>query len=251
MTGELLKIGCCGFPVVKTKYAENFQVMEVQQTFYQPPRISTLQKWRALMPSEFEFTLKAWQIITHPAQSPTYRRLKVKLTPEEYEDCGAFQLTPMVRQAWETTRNCAEALSACHVLFQCPASFTPVSQNISHMRAFFGSVDRGNLKFLWEPRGDWPEGLIFSLCRELDLVHVVDPFLARSVTDDFVYFRLHGGKGFKHIFSDEELGIIASLIPARKPAYVMFNNINMWKDAARFQYLIHGDELLKSNLQVP
>jgi uncharacterized protein YecE (DUF72 family) len=248
MAKEFHKIGCCGFPVVKTKHAENFQVMEVQQTFYQPPRISTLQKWRALMPSEFEFTIKAWQIITHPARSPAYRRLKVKLTSEEYEQCGAFQLTPIVRQAWETTRNCAEALSARHILFQCPASFTSVSQNISQMRAFFGSVDRGNLKFLWEARGDWPEGLISSLCRELDLVHVVDPFLARSVTEDFVYLRLHGGKDFKHVFSEEDLETIASLIPARKPAYVMFNNINMWEDAARFQYLMNG-ELLKSNLK--
>jgi uncharacterized protein YecE (DUF72 family) len=238
MAKEFHKIGCCGFPVIKTKYAENFQVMEVQQTFYQPPGISTLQKWRALMPSEFEFTLKAWQIITHPAQSPTYRRLKMKLTPEEYQQCGAFKPTRIVRQAWETTRNCAEALSARHILFQCPASFTPASQNISQMRTFFGSVERGNLKFLWEPRGDWSEGLIYSLCRELNLVHVVDPFLARSVTKDFVYLRLHGGKDFKHIFSDDELGIIANLIPAGKPAYVMFNNRNMWEDAARFQYLM-------------
>jgi uncharacterized protein YecE (DUF72 family) len=231
------KTGCCGFPVVKEKYAVCFQVVEVQQTFYQPPKISTLQNWRALMPDDFEFTLKAWQIITHTAKSPTYRRLKTKLTEEEYIQCGAFQNTPIVQCAWETTRACAKALSASLVLFQCPASFTPTPQNISQMRVFFTSIERHGLKLLWEPRGNWPEGLVLSLCRELNLVHVVDPFLSRSVTMDFIYLRLHGGKDFKHVFSDEELLVVAGLIQAGKPAYVMFNNINMWEDARRFQLL--------------
>jgi uncharacterized protein YecE (DUF72 family) len=232
-----VKIGCCGFPVVKGKYAGRFQVVEVQQTFYQPPKISTLQNWRALMPDHFEFTLKVWQIITHTAKSPTYRRLKKKLTEEEHVQCGGFQNTPIVQCAWETTRACAKALSASLVLFQCPASFTPISKNLAQMRRFFTSIERGNLKLLWEPRGKWSEGLVLSLCQELNLVHVVDPFLSRSVTNDFIYFRLHGGKDFKHVFSDEELRMVAGLIRAGKPAYIMFNNINMWEDARRFQLL--------------
>ena len=238
MSVAFSKIGCCGFPVVKERYAERFQVVEVQQTFYEPPKISTLQNWRSLVPDNFEFTLKAWQIITHAAKSPTYRRLKTKLTQEEYNQCGAFQSTPIAQRAWKITRACAEALSARLVLFQCPASFTPAPQNIAQMRGFFNSIERRNLKLLWEPRGNWPVDLVLSLCRELDLVHVVDPFLAHSVTPDFIYFRLHGGKDFKHVFSDEELRKIASLIPAGKPAYVMFNNIKMWEDARRFQLLM-------------
>jgi uncharacterized protein YecE (DUF72 family) len=232
------KIGCCGFPVVKEKYAGHFHVVEVQQTFYQPPKISTLQNWRALVPENFEFTLKAWQIITHAAKSPTYRRLKTKLTGEEYEQCGAFQNTPIVQCAWETTRACAKALAARLVLFQCPASFTPTPKNIFQMRRFFTAIERGALKLLWEPRGNWPDDLVLSLCRELNLVHVVDPFLSRPVTTDLIYLRLHGGKDFKHVFSDEELRKVAQLIPADKPAYVMFNNIKMWEDARRFQLLV-------------
>lgn len=231
------RIGCCGFPVVKEKYAGRFQVVEVQQTFYQPPRISTLENWRALMPDHFEFTLKAWQIITHTAKSPTYRRLKTKLTEAEYAQCGAFQNTLIVQSAWETTRACAKALSAGLVLFQCPASFTPLPKNVAQMRRFFASIERDGLKLLWEPRGSWPDDLVRSLCRELNLIHVVDPFLSRSVTTDFIYLRLHGGKGFKHVFSDEELRMVAGLIPAGTPGYVMFNNISMWEDARRFQLL--------------
>lgn len=235
------KIGCCGFPVVKAKYAERFQVVEVQQTFYQPPKISTLKNWRTQMPDNFEFTLKAWQIITHNAKSPTYRRLKTKLTTEEYEQCGAFQATPIVQRAWETTLACAEALAVSLVLFQCPASFTPTPQNIVQMRVFFASIERRNLELLWEPRGNWPESLVSSLCSELNLTHVVDPFLSQSVAKNLFYLRLHGGKDFKHIFSDEELQTIARLVPTNKPAYIMFNNISMWEDAHRLQFLMDNE----------
>ena len=127
------KIGCCGIPLPKPEYARRFPVAEVQQTFYQPPRLATLQHWRMLMPPPFEFALKAWQLITHTAKSPTYRRLKTKLTPIELEQCGGFRWTPMVQQAWETTRACAEALKARLLLFQCPASFTPAPENVDQM----------------------------------------------------------------------------------------------------------------------
>jgi uncharacterized protein YecE (DUF72 family) len=233
-----LKVGCCGFPVTKVKYAQSFNVVEVQQTFYQPPQISTLQKWRAMMPAHFEFTLKAWQLITHTAKSPTFRRLKIKLTPGELEQCGSFRNTPMVNNAWDVTRACAAALGASLVLFQCPASFTPGEENVAQMREFFTTVERGKLKLLWEPRGKWPEALVRLLCQELDLIHVVDPFLSRPVTKDLPYLRLHGGKGFKHVFTAEELQNIAELVPVNKPAYVMFNNIKMWDDAGRFKTLV-------------
>ena len=81
---------------------------------------------------------------------------------------------------------------------------------------------------------------MLSLCQELDLLHVVDPFLSRSVTPDFIYFRLHGGKDFKQIFSDEQLRKVASVVPAGKPAYIIFNNIKMWEDARRFQRLMNN-----------
>lgn len=35
-------IGCCGFPMARERYFARFPVVEVQQTFYRPPRIETL-----------------------------------------------------------------------------------------------------------------------------------------------------------------------------------------------------------------
>jgi uncharacterized protein YecE (DUF72 family) len=235
-----LKVGCCGFPVDKVKYAQSFDVVEVQQTFYQPPQIATLQKWRGMVPEQFTFTLKAWQLITHASKSPTFRRLKTKLIPKQLDECGSFRDTPIVNDAWDVTCACAEALGANLVLFQCPASFVPTEQNIGQMRIFFTTIKRNNLKLLWEPRGKWPDALVQSLCQELNLIHVVDPFLSRPVTCELLYLRLHGGKDFSHVFTAEELQYVAGLIPADRPAYVMFNNRQMWDDAARFQSLIRS-----------
>jgi uncharacterized protein YecE (DUF72 family) len=237
MLSDVLKIGCCGFPKPKEVYAAHFPVGEVQQTFYQPPLIATLQRWRALVPEQFEFTLKAWQLITHIAASPTFRRLKMKLTSEELNQCGSFQFTATTKMTWETSWRCAEALKAKRILFQCPASFQSNPKNVAQMHQFFSSIDRHGLTCIWEPRGDWKPDLVQSLCKELKLIHAVDPFVSRSVTPEFIYFRLHGGKGFKHVYTLDELRFLRNQIGPSLPAYVLFNNIKMFEDASNFQQL--------------
>jgi uncharacterized protein YecE (DUF72 family) len=232
-----VKTGCCGFRMAQREYVQTFPVVEVQQTFYQPPQICTLEKWRADAPPDFEFTLKAWQLITHESRSPTYRRLKRELSEEEREECGSFRRTAIVREAWEVTRACAVALKARLVLFQCPASFTPSSQHIADMRRFFTSIERDGLRFLWEPRGGWPDEIVRELCAELELAHVVDPFAARTLTPQLCYFRLHGRKGFRYVYEDDELEELLRMLPREPTSYVLFNNVRMAQDAARFQAL--------------
>lgn len=241
MTKLLAKAGCCGFRSTQSEYAALFSVVEVQHTFYQPPQIATLERWRAAAPKNFEFTIKAWQLITHEARSPTYRRLKRELTDEERAGCGAFRLTPIVREAWDVTRACANALKATRVLFQCPASFKPTPENLKRMRAFFSTIERGKLRFYWEPRGLWAGDVVRGLCDELDLVHVVDPFSARTVTTARErYFRLHGrGGNWRYQYETSELEELLTMLPRGKTSYVFFNNVRMHEDAARFQELVH------------
>jgi uncharacterized protein YecE (DUF72 family) len=230
-----VKTGCCGFRMAQREYVQSFPVVEVQQTFYQPPQISTLEKWRADAPPDFEFTLKAWQLITHESRSPTYRRLKRQLNDEEREECGSFRPTAIVKEAWEVTRACACALNARLILFQCPASFTPTSEHIKNLRRFFNGIERDGLQFLWEPRGGWPDNAVRELCSELELIHVVDPFAARTLTPQLCYFRLHGRKGFRYVYEDDELEELLSMLPRGRTSYVLFNNVRMAQDAARFQ----------------
>ena len=224
--------------MAQAEYTGRFPVVEVQQTFYQPPAVETLKGWREDAPPDFEFTLKAWMLITHEARSPVYRRLKRVLTEAEREGTGGFRASKIVREAWAKTLSCIEALDARRVLFQCPASFTPVAPNIKRLRRFFSSIERPNkLQLLWEPRGDWPREVTGALCRELELVHVVDPFAARTTTPEFCYFRLHGRRGFRYVYEEDELEELYEMLPHSQTSYVLFNNVRMREDAARFQEL--------------
>jgi uncharacterized protein YecE (DUF72 family) len=233
-----MRIGTSGFRTNKTAYAELLSCVEIQHTFYQPPQIKTLEKWRAEVPESFEFAVKAWQLITHEAKSPTYKRLKKTLTETEREEAGSFKPTAIVREAWEMTLACAKALQAKTILFQCPASFKPYTENISNLKEFFSKIKRGKLNLVWEPRGDWNDKTIKELCDELDLWHVVDPFEKTTVTPDRRYYRLHGRGGWRYKYEEDELEELAALMPKNKPSYVFFNNIYMTEDALKFKEII-------------
>jgi uncharacterized protein YecE (DUF72 family) len=236
-----IRIGLCGFTMSYEDYLHEYQLVEVQQTFYDPPRELTMRRWRAQAPSDFEFTIKAWQLITHDAASPTYRRLRTPLTAADRAAAGGFQLTPVVLRAWQTTLDCAALLRATAILFQCPASFRPTPENLDRMRAFFGSIYRpSGVRLLWEPRGPWPADVVAAACQQLGLVHVVDPFVSATVTPEQTYFRLHGTTGARHVYSDAELAQLAGMLPAAPsyPAYVLFNNLPRIGDARRFRLIL-------------
>ena len=234
----MLKIGLCGFTMSAAEYFETFPVVEVQQTFYEPPAAGTLERWRGQAPPAFEFTIKAWQIVTHASTSTTYRRLKTPLTERQKAECGRFQWNDTTRMAWDRTRACARILRATAILFQCPASFRPTGENADNMRRFFSAIERPpGLRSLWEPRGPWPDDLVAALCRELDLTHVVDPFLRKPVTAGLTYVRLHGRGSHYTSYTDAELATLKAELPLSGETYAMFNNIPRVGDARRFAKL--------------
>ncbi len=241
----MLRLGCCGWSEAKAKYFADFSAVEIQTTFYEPPSIELARKWRSLAPDSFHFCLKAWQLITHTPASPTYRRLKSKLSPAECELVGSFRPTEQVCLAWERTASFARALRAKVVLFQCPASFRPEKENIANLRSFFSSIDREEFQFAWEPRGDWPQEIVRHLCGDLNLIHCIDPFKADPAALDTsgpIYWRLHGRGGYSYRYSDEDLQHLLRMLTTHSkqngPAYILFNNIWMKDDALRFQTLL-------------
>jgi len=241
----VIKVGCCGFPIKRREYAAHLRVVEVQQTFYQPPQPATALRWRQEMPQEFEFCLKAWQLITHNARSPTYRRLRRPLSRDEQEQAGSFRNTPLVRQAWEATRKIALALRASLIVFQCPASFAPTPENLANLRNFFGTTAKEDFLFAWEPRGDWPRSLVTDLCQELGLIPAVDPFATLPDPGHLAYFRLHGKGGYRYSYRDADFAELAEFLAGYQEAYVLFNNLTMWNDARRFAAFIRGDSAAK------
>jgi uncharacterized protein YecE (DUF72 family) len=228
-----IKVGCCGFAAAQKKYFELFKVIEIQQTFYQIPEIRTAEKWRNAAPPDFEFTMKAWQLITHVPSSPTYRRLRERINPARKDRYGGFRATMEVIGAWDRTEAFARALGASIIVFQCPASFTPLEQNAKNMRTFFNKIDRKGFTFAWEPRSAWPDELIKMLCEKLDLIHCVDPFRNESLSGRISYFRLHGITSYADTYTNEELKILRKK-STQKSNYVMFNNRTMKDDALRF-----------------
>ena len=238
-----MKLGMCGFTIGAAAYVKQFSVVEVQQTFYDPPPLATIEKWRAQAPDDFEFTMKAWQVITHLGTSRTYRRLRRAFSDEERSEAGGFRVNPTTLSAWNTTLEARRALRATAVLFQCPASFRATDQNVAAMHEFFGRIERPpGVRLLWEPRGPWPDDLVLGLCRELGLVHAVDPFIRPSLTPELLYWRLHGNKSHYANYDDDELRQIIAWLPrdSSVDAYVMFNNIPRVKDVRRFRELLSG-----------
>src|SRR5215471_15391388 len=239
-----VKVGCCGIPIGLSRYASTFDVVEVQQTFYQPPAPSTLEQWNKKVPGGFEFTLKAWQLITHEASSPTYRRLREKLDEGQRREAGAFRSTPVVMMAWRRTLECARALGTQWILFQCPARFAPTPENKANLRRFFREIEspRGwctaRLAYVWEPRGEWKASEVRELCEELQLVHGVDPLQQSPVTAGPAYFRLHGRTGYRYRYTETDLKQLLEKVRPFDLCYVFFNNISMLEDARSFQKLI-------------
>jgi len=229
----MIKIGCCGFPVARKKYFSNLNLVEVQKTFYRPPSLDVAKKWKEESPSHFEYTIKAWQLITHSPKSPTYRKAGIDVkNPENY---GLFKPTKEVFDAWEETKKIANILHAKIIVFQCPPSFEEKKEHVENMREFFSSIGK-NFLYAWEPRGKWDKEMVRGICEEMHLIHCVDPFKEESVYGKPAYFRLHGKGGYKYDYSQDELKELLSL--CKKDTYCLFNNTAMYKNAMEFKEMV-------------
>ncbi len=57
-----VRLGLCGFTMGAAAYFEEFPVVEVQQTFFEPPRDAWLVRWRRQAPLRFVVYLK-WLVL--------------------------------------------------------------------------------------------------------------------------------------------------------------------------------------------
>ncbi|MCS7119938.1 MAG: DUF72 domain-containing protein [Nitrososphaerota archaeon] len=222
----MIRVGCCGFPTSRDTYIKNFNMVELNSTFYKYPNDKTVKKWRSEVPAEFEFTVKAHQDITHKFR---------------------FDLEASI-EPFERMKKICKGLESAILVFQTPASFKP--EFLEQATRFFGAVNREELILAWETRGpSWEsreasESLKASL-EVLEVAHVTDPFKVMPVyVGRTAYFRLHGlGKDlYYYQYTDRELIRLHDLIKPFsikcKQVYVLFNNLSMFEDAKRFQSLL-------------
>jgi uncharacterized protein YecE (DUF72 family) len=241
-----LKVGCCGFAGSMHDYYEKFDVVEVQQTFYKLPKESTLSRWRLEAPGDFEFTVKAYQAVTHPKTSPTWRRAGRDVSSRLPEDIGHLKPSPVNFEAWTKTVEAMKILKAKICLVQCPPSFTATEENIENMRRFFSEVDREGVEVAWEPRHRSWYGDLDKMRRLLDslsLIDVVDIFKREPLSSHPIgYIRLHGLGGdvnYSYKYSEADLrnlkDRIIKLCSLKKLVYVFFNNVTMKRDSLTFK----------------
>jgi uncharacterized protein YecE (DUF72 family) len=232
--------------VARRKYYDSFDLVEIQSTFYKLPRESTAMRWRDQAPSHFEFAVKAWQAITHPTTSPTWRRTGLEIPKSKRAGYG--HLTPSREnfEAWTRTLEICDILRARICLIQCPPSFRPNPVNTRNLTRFLTEIDRHGMIIAWEPRGDWLDKpqLIRAPCKKLNLIHVVDPLRRMpAAATNLAYLRLHGlgprETNYSYRYSETDLRQLLTAIDRRERAgceecYVLFNNISMFDDAQKF-----------------
>ncbi len=251
----MIKIGTCGYRYYKPgedweenyksklqAYSDAYPCVEINRTFYSLPKLETAKRWSEEAYEDFEFTMKAWQALTHTTDSPTWSKNKEYLTEDQKKNFGYLRPNEEVFDAWYETKKIAEALEAKVVVLQTPPSFECIEENKENMREFFQEIDKGELNIAWEPRGDWTENEdeIRKICSEFDLIHSVDIMRKRPVSkNDIVYVRSHGLNedlyDYDYNYSQEELmklaGRLKGLDRDFEKVYCMFNNFEMFENA--------------------
>jgi uncharacterized protein YecE (DUF72 family) len=122
-------------------YAERFDAVEINNTFYRMPKAEVLNAWAAQVPAAFTFALKAPQRITH------FQRLK-----DAGESVGEFL---------KVVRVLKERLGP--VLFGLPPNF---KKDVPRLREFLGLLpDQVRVAFEFRHES-WMDEEVFSLLRQ-------------------------------------------------------------------------------------
>lgn len=231
-------------------YAEHFDVVEVNSSFYGPPTPDTTKKWAARTPAGFEFCLKLHQQFTHPEM---YKRSALGDLPEASEAALA-ELARVTAADVGRFKDGLEPLAVAGklggLLAQFPASFHDTPAN------------RDYLSWLLETFREYPIAVELRhktwSDRHGETVQLLDRFHAAWTQIDepkfrfsirqnwlpnvegFSYMRLHGRNAaqwwrhqasedrYNYLYSAEELEPIAETAKATaaivRKAYLFMNN---------------------------
>lgn len=203
-------------------YSKAFNFVEVNSTFYEIPPLKQVEKWRRMVPQDFQFTVRAHQTITH--------KNRLQPTPETLED-------------FQEIRKICEILKAEIIHFQTPPSLKMEHASIENLRNFLSSVNLGKVRIAFEVRGSSPGQLppeLVKTMQEHNMIHCID--LSNNempaYNSDILYSRLFG-KGHHNVYepTDEELRRIDKKASKGnfKKVILSFHFTKMYKDAARLK----------------
>ena len=152
-------------------YAERFDTVEVNNTFYQLPQLSTFTNWREIVPENFKFAVKASRFITH------MKKLKDPKTSSEKFFQGSERLENKLGP----------------ILFQLPPGW---QVNADRLAVFLEAIPSGH-RYVFEFRNEsWLQKEVFDLLRQHNAAFCIHDFRGkdspREITADFTYMRMHG-----------------------------------------------------------
>ena len=193
-------------------YAEHFDTVEVNSTFYGQPRVDVCRKWAERTPRGFEFSVKLYQKFTHPEMFK--RSLAASLSKADarltFDEPGERELLDTVARPNQSDldlfRFGIEPLAAAGklgaLLAQFPASFKDTPASRDHLgqllRAFQGYPVAVELR-----HRSWSDGIgdTLALLNEFAAawVQIDEPKFRFSIrqnqlpnVEGFHYMRLHG-----------------------------------------------------------
>ncbi|HYK90815.1 MAG TPA: DUF72 domain-containing protein [Acidobacteriota bacterium] len=174
--------------------AEYFDAIEINSSFYRPPRPDDAASWarRVRNNPRFKFTAKAWQRLSH--------EITKEAQPTLVADCNEVRrsLAPLME---------AGVLGA--VLVQFPWSFKNTPENADHLEKLFRRLHSFPLA-LEVRHGSWSSEAFYALLREnrVSFCNIDQPVIGDSlrlsahVTARIGYFRLHG-RNYQNWFNED------------------------------------------------
>ena len=185
-------------------YAERFDTVEINSTFYRSPSRRGLLRWKAQVPERFRFSLKAPRSISHHHK---------------------FSKAEKLRAFYDVVGVLAERLAV--ILFQLPPlAYDPAL--LERILALLDPTFKNALEF--RHASWWRESVFFELSKAgVAFVGVSAPGLPGGLprTASFAYLRLHGQeRWYDYDYSKAELHrwLRALRFAEASEAYVYFNN---------------------------
>src|SRR5918993_3022474 len=191
-------------------YAQRFEAVELNASFYAVPDKGTVQRWVDITPDEFTFDVKLHRLLSRHSAGldslPPTLRERAKTTPR-----GRVVLEPGIEQALiEELLYAIEPLEQAGklgaLLLQCTPGFKPHRNRLEELEPLVSAVAPRRPALELRHRG-WTEGEQLSetpaWCSEHGVAFVcvdsppgdhfsIMPAIDAVTNDDLAYFRLHG-----------------------------------------------------------
>jgi len=193
-------------------YAEHFNTVEVNSSFYRVPAVAAVKKWAERTPADFEFSLKLYQKFTHPD-------MFAKATGGDPSRLGSKD----VDEFRAAIGPLAEAHKLGALLAQFPASFKNEPESRAYLEWLLTSFREYPVAVELRHRS-WSEqpGETAALLAEFEaaLAQIDEPKFKTSIRQSlqpnvksFYYLRLHGrnaAQWWKHDSSEDRYNYLYS-----------------------------------------